>query len=434
MVQRGIRILSIRKGSAAKRAGLKPGDRILTANGHVIDDELALRFYLSETPIDFLIQQTGGAEKHVRLDLPDYADPGIQVEEFRTHLCNNACLFCFVDQLPKDVRPGLMVKDDDFRLSFLHGNYVTLTNVSSKELNRIVEQRLSPLYVSVHATEPELRTRILGRKKTDDLQSKLETLVRGGIQIHAQIVLMPGINDGRHLDKTIRDLFRFFPGVQSVAIVPVGLSEHGTPKDRLRPVTSAFSKNLIRHVLPLQREFRSQTGVTFAYLADEFYIQAGVAVPEQDYYDDFAQIEDGIGMVRSFMDEFEEQMGRRKKSRDHLKGTLVTGKLFAPVLKQSITKLNRKFGSRLQVLAADNHFLGKGITVAGLLAGQDILRAIGKRDIGDFLIIPNEAISRGDGILLDDVSPEDLSRRLHRPVYPGGRTMRDFFTLLFDKL
>ncbi|MDM7994234.1 MAG: DUF512 domain-containing protein [Acidobacteriota bacterium] len=434
MAKRGIRILDIRERSAARRAGLKPGDTILAANGHEIDDELALRFYLSDTPVHLHIRRADGLEKHVRLNLSEDEEPGIHVEEFRTKLCNNTCLFCFVDQLPGGVRPGLKVKDDDYRLSFLHGNYITLTNVSEKELNRIIEQRLSPLYVSVHATDPALRTRILGRKKTDDLKGKLAALVGGGIQIHAQIVLMPGINDGKHLEKTVRDLSSFYPGVQSIAIVPVGLSDHGKPRERLKAITPAFSRNLIRQAKHWQQQFRTQAGCTFAYLADEFYLQAGIEIPGRDYYDDFAQIEDGIGMVRSFMDEFDAQLNRRRKPRANLKGTLVTGMLFAPVLKQSIARLNRKVGSHLRVLAAENRFLGKAITVAGLLAGQDILRAVGRKEIGDFMIIPNEAISRGDGILLDDVSPEDLARRIGKPVYAGGRTMQDFFTLLFDKL
>jgi len=434
MAQKGIRILSIRGRSAAQRAGLKPGDIILKANGHEIDDELALRFYLSDTPVHLVIRRSDGLERKVRLRLSEGEESGIQLEEFRTKLCNNRCLFCFVDQLPQGVRPSLKVKDDDYRLSFLHGNYITLTNVSEKELNRILEQRLSPLYVSVHSTDPALRTRILGRTKTDDLTGKLQALVRGGIQIHAQIVLMPDINDGKHLEQTVRDLYRFYPGVQSVAIVPVGLSEYGKPKEILKAITPAFSRNLIRQAKHWQEQFRSQTGCTFAYLADEFYLQAGIEIPGRDYYDDFAQIEDGIGMVRSFMDEFDAQLRRRRKSRAHLKGTLVTGTLFAPILKRSVARLNRKFGCHLRVLAVENRLLGKKITVAGLLGGQDIVRAVGKREIGDFLIIPNEAISQGEGILLDDVSPEDLSRRLGKPVYAGGRTTRDFFTLLFDKL
>ena len=434
MTLKGTRILKVKKGSAAAKAGLAPGDSILTVNGHAIDDELAFRFYLSEERLKLDILKSGGFKKQVILKLPEGADAGLQIEEFRTQTCNNACLFCFVDQLPPGVRPGLRVKDDDYRLSFLHGNYVTLTNVSEKELNRIIEQRLSPMYVSVHATEADLRTQIMGRKKADGLNGKLKALVRGGIQIHAQVVLMPGINDGTHLKKTVYDLYHLYPGVQSVAIVPLGLSDYGKPRERLVSVTPDYCRSIIRSAIPWQEEFRAAIGHTFACLADEFYIQGAVDIPARNYYDDFSQIEDGIGMVRSFLDDFAVAMGRRRKSRSGLQGMLVTGKLFAPTLKRCIARFNHKFGSRLRVCAAENRFLGRSITVAGLLGGRDILAALEGQDLGQFLIIPNEAVSRMEGILLDDLSPEDLSKRLGKPVYASGRTMRDFFTLLFERL
>lgn len=434
MIPKGTKILDVAKGSAAGRAGLEPGDRILTVNGHPIDDELALRYYLAEERLRLGILKSDGLEKEVALRLPDGADAGLQTEEFRTKTCNNACLFCFVDQLPPGVRPALRIKDDDYRLSFLHGNYVTLTNVSGKELDRIIEQRLSPLYVSVHATEPNLRSLILGRKKPDDLTAKLRSLICGGIHIHAQIVLMPGINDGIHLEKTVYDLSRMYPGIQSVAIVPLGLSDHGKPHDCLAPVTPDYCLGVIREAMRWQKEFRRTLGRTFSCLADEFYLQGGVPIPVRDYYDDFAQIEDGIGMARSFLDEFAESIRLRRKSLSHLRGTVVTGTLFAPILRRCLGRLNRKFGSRLRVCSAENHFLGRSITVAGLLSGRDILSALKGEDPGQFVIIPNEAVSRVDGILLDDLCPGDLSERLGKPVYAGGRTMRDFFRLLFERL
>jgi putative radical SAM enzyme (TIGR03279 family) len=434
MTPNGIRILKVKKGSAAARANLVPGDRILEVGGHATDDELALRFYLAEERLKFRILKSNGSEKQVTLDLCGRTEIGLEVEEFKTRTCNNACLFCFVDQLPQGVRPGLKVKDDDYRLSFLHGNYVTLTNVSEKGLNRIIEQRLSPLYVSVHATETNLRTLILGRTKADDLNRKLKTLIGGGIQIHAQIVLLPGINDGEHLKKTVYDLYALHPGIQSVAIVPLGLSDHGKPRERLSPVTPDYCRRIIRSAIPWQNEFLAAIGRNFACLADEFYIQGGIKIPGREYYDDFSQTEDGIGMVRLFLDEFEEGMKRRRKSLPQLNGTLVTGKLFAPTLNRCITRFNRKFGSRLRVCEALNHFLGRDITVAGLLSGQDILAALNGSDPGQFVVIPNEAVSRAEGIMLDDLTPTELSARLRIPVYASGRTMPDFFTLMFERL
>jgi putative radical SAM enzyme (TIGR03279 family) len=430
MLRKGLKVREVEAGSVAQEIGLAPGDQILSVNGHEILDELALQFHLSEDSVDLFVRKTDATEEHITADLSESVALGVKVEDFRTRVCNNACLFCFVGQLPPGVRPELRIKDDDYRLSFLHGNYITLTNLPEKELDRIIEQRLSPLYVSVHATDPDLRTRMLGRRKVDNLDRKLEKLIQGRIQIHAQIVLMPQVNDGVHLKKTIFDLYDLYPGIQSIAIVPLGLSDHGTIKDRFPPVTPAFSRELIKQALSWQELFREETGRTFAYLADEFYIQAGVDLPQSGYYDDFAQIEDGVGMVRSFLDEFEIELSRSRRSRLSLSGALATGKLFFPFLRHSIERFNDKFGSSLKVCEVQNRFMGRRITVAGLLGGRDFLAALKGRDIGSFLVIPQEAISRVDGILIDNLSPADLSRQLGKPVYPSGRTVREFFRLL----
>jgi putative radical SAM enzyme (TIGR03279 family) len=431
MSGRGVRVLEVERGSAAEEIGLAPGDHILAVDGHEITDELALKFYLSEEVVDLHIRHSDGVEEQLQADLSNRLSLGIRVEEFRTRTCNNHCLFCFIDQLPPGVRQNLKLKDDDYRLSFLHGNYITLTNLAQRELDRIIEQRLSPLYVSVHATEPELRSRMLGRKKVDDLEQKMKKLIRGGIKLHAQIVLMPEINDGEHLQKTVFDLYDLYPGVESVAIVPLGISDHSSHKERFTPVTPAYSLKLINQVSPWQIRFRAETGRTFAYLADEFYIQGGDGLPRTEFYDDFAQIEDGVGMVRDFLDEFDLEMRRRRCSRPTLHGTLVTGRLFSGFLRECVERFNRKFGTHLQVCTAENRFLGKSITVAGLLSGSDIVLALEGRDTGNFVIIPNEAVSRLDGILVDNLSPADISRKVGKPVYPSGRTVRDFFRLLF---
>jgi putative radical SAM enzyme (TIGR03279 family) len=430
MSARGIKVLEVGAGSVADEIGLEPGDQILAINDREVPDELALKFYLSEEFADLCVRRSNGIEEHLQADLSSRTELGIKVEEFRTLTCNNACLFCFIDQLPPGIRPSLRVKDDDYRLSFLHGNYITMTNLNERDLDRIIEQRLSPLYVSVHATDPDLRTRMLGRKKADNLGAKLGKLVRGGIQLHAQIVLMPKINDGLSLEKTIFDLRRLYPGIQSVAIVPVGLSDHGNAKDLFMPFTPGYSRELIRRAIRWQERFRARIGRTFAYLADEFYIQGGVEIPQRSYYDDFAQIEDGVGMVREFLDAFETELSRRRRFRAALEGTLATGRLFFPVLKRCVRRLNRKFGVGLKVCQIENRFLGGNITVAGLLAGQDILAALRGKDLGDFLIIPNEALSRTDGILVDNFSVKELSKSLGTPVYPGGRTVNEFFQVL----
>jgi putative radical SAM enzyme (TIGR03279 family) len=434
MGKSGIKICDVVSGSPGERAGLSAGDEILSINGHPVPDELALKFYLAEESVVLEVRKAGGAEERHGFDLSEGSGLGIEVEDFRTRTCNNACLFCFIDQLPPGARPTLRVKDDDYRLSFLHGNYITLTNLPERELDRIIEQRLSPLYISVHATDPDLRTHMLGRRKVDDLDRKLRRLTENGITLHTQIVLMPGINDGAHLEKTVHDLHQYYPGVNSIAIVPLGLSDHGIPRERFTPVTADYCRRVVRQAEPWQSGFRGRIGRTFAYLADEFYIQGGMPLPNAGHYDEFAQIEDGVGMTRKFLNEFEAQLARRRKPRLHLEGTLATATLFYPFLKECIDRFNQKLGSKLAVREIQNHFMGKGITVAGLLSGQDFLTALEGAPLGDFVIIPNEAVSRVDGILVDNLSPGELSHRLRRPVHPSGRTMDDFFRLLCDQL
>lgn len=432
MQRNSLKIRQVDPDSPAGRAGLAPGDEIVTLNGHPVPDELALKFYLSGADsAEFEVARPDCSHLRIEVEMCDGIDLGIEVEDFRTRTCNNACLFCFINQLPPGARQSLKVKDDDYRLSFLHGNYITLTNLTNKELDRIIEQALSPLYVSVHATDPQLRTRILGRKKGDDLAGKLQRLIEGGIRIHAQIVLLPRINDGTHLTRTVFDLCSYYPGVESVAIVPLGLSEYGN--QGLAPVDASFCRQVIAQVAPWQQEFRARTGRGFAYLADEFYIQAGARIPEAESYDDFSQIEDGIGMVRRFLDDFAIHLKRRNKRRTHLKGTLATGKLFFPFLQNCTEQLNRKLGADLRVVEVGNGYLGASVTVAGLLAGRDFARALAGQMWGDFAMIPSEAVSRVEGIFVDDMTPAQLADRIGAPVILGGPSMHAFFDSLMKQ-
>jgi putative radical SAM enzyme (TIGR03279 family) len=434
MAERGVRIREVGPRSVAARAGLATGDVIVAVNGHPVQDELALRFYLAEEQVVLGVARAGGGEATIEIDLSRGAALGVAVEDFKTRTCSNSCLFCFVDQLPPEARTSLKVKDDDYRLSFLHGNYITLTNMGARELDRIIEQALSPLYVSVHATDTALRTRILGRRKPDALDAKLRKLIDGGIRLHAQVVLMPGINDGTNLERTVFDLYQLFPGVASVAIVPLGLSDHGRARSIYQPVTPEFSRSLVREVAPWQERFRREADCTFSYLADEFYLLGGEPIPGSRHYDDFAQVEDGVGMVRRFLDDFEGKIARRRRTRHTPHGTLVTGKLFEPLLRQAAARLAHGLGWRLQVVGVANRFLGAGITVAGLLAGNDIAEALRGIDPGDFALVPQEAISRIDGFFIDNRTVDDIARAIGKPVYPGGRTVSDFFWLMRKQL
>lgn len=430
MPKKGVRIRKVEHGSLAENAGLEAGDEILAVNGQEVADELGLKFYLAEGLVELELVKADRRKLRVKIELEEGSGLGIEAEDFRTRTCNNDCLFCFVKQLPPGVRRLLKAKDDDYRLSFLHGNYITLTNLSESDLDRIIEHSLSPLYVSVHATDPELRTRIMGRRKADDLAGKMRKLIEGGIRIHAQIVLMPGLNDGEMLTQTIMDLYSYYPGVDSVAVVPLGLSDHGVVREQLEQVTPPFCRDIIRQAAPWQRRFRSETGRGFAYLADEFFIQGGLPIPGSNYYDDFAQIEDGVGMVRNFLRGFTSHLGRRHQPWTHLRGTLATGKLFYPFLQKCIARLNGKLSSHLDVAEVENRFMGKNITVAGLLAGRDFAQSLAGRPLGNFVVIPDEALSRDGGIFLDDMSLPDLEGLLGKPVFTSGPTMRDFFQLL----
>jgi putative radical SAM enzyme (TIGR03279 family) len=329
-----------------------------------------------------------------------------------------------VHQNPKNVRRSLQIKDEDYRLSFLFGNYLTLTNVHEPELQRIIDQRLSPLYVSVHATEPDLRTRLLGIESYDGFLEKVERLTRAGIVVHGQVVLCPGLNDGTHLERTIDDMARFHPGVASLAVVPVGLTMHRKNLPDLTPFSPEIARATIAHIRPIQRRLQRTLGSPFVYLGDEIYIMAGAAIPGVSHYREFPQIENGVGMVRTFLRGFEAAI--KNKRLPKRSGTVCTGKVFYPFLRDCVSRL----GVDLQVVAVESRFWGPGIGVAGLLTGADIIAALKNQVYGDFVIVPSECVIGDDCIFLDDLTIADVSRELGVPVFPSGYTPREFIELL----
>jgi putative radical SAM enzyme (TIGR03279 family) len=313
----------------------------------------------------------------------------------------------------------LFVRDEDVRLSFLYGNYTTLTSITEDEMQRIIEQRLSPQYVSVHATDLDVRAYLLGvDKKRADISTQLSRLLDAGIQVHAQIVLCPGINDEEVLDKTINDLASEFPRITSVAIVPLGLTRYNTDA-RLTAVTPEFCRRVIQQVSELQQTLLARLGTNFAFLGDEIYLRGGKPIPSRSHYGDLPQIEDGVGMVRSFIEDFAattRRMQRAGTQLDHRRGTVVTGSLFAPVLEPLIKKLNVKFGSALSVTAINNTYFGGDVSVAGLLTGQDLLQAREQID-GEFVLIPKQMLKSDEDVMLDgmklDQVKEDLGVHMH---------------------
>jgi putative radical SAM enzyme (TIGR03279 family) len=373
------------------------------------------------------VRKPSGEHWELNIERDEAEDFGLSFEQIVPRQCANECLFCFCKGNPETARPSLFVRDEDVRLSFLYGNYTTLTSITDDEMRRVVEQRLTPQYVSVHATDLEVRAYLLGiDKERADISTKMQTMFDAGIEIHAQVVLCPTINDGEVLRKTIADLAELHPKVSSVAIVPLGLTRY-LNDPRLTPVTPEFCRRTIREVTRIQHELRARLGTTFAFLGDEIYLRAGRAVPGRKHYGDYPQIEDGIGMVRSCENEFgalQRRLERRARvvagplgrAPSQLFGTILTGTLFAPVLRRQVERMNVRFGTRLHVVAVENDYFGGDVSVAGLLTGGDFAAAR-EQVRGDFVIMPRVALKSDEPIMLDGMRLEDLQRQFEVPLY-----------------
>jgi putative radical SAM enzyme (TIGR03279 family) len=367
------------------------------------------------------VRKGNGEEWEIEIERGEGEDFGLGFEQIAPRQCANECLFCFCKGNPETARPSLFVRDEDIRLSFLYGNYTTLTSITEDEMSRVIEQRLTPQYVSVHATDLDVRAHLLGvDRKRADISAKMRRMLDAGIEIHAQVVLCPEINDGAILERTIRDLAAEFPRIKSVAIVPLGLTSYNKD-ERLTAVTPEFCQRVIRQLKPIQRELRESLGTTFAFLGDEIYLRAGHSLPGRRHYGDYPQIEDGIGMVRSFRQSFDalwRKIARKATTLDKIKlhGTIMTGTLFAPVLRQMIDRLNVRFGTKIHVLGVENNYFGGDVSVAGLLTGGDLLEAR-ERVRGDFLIVPSTLIKSGEEVMLDGMTLCELKEQMGLPVH-----------------
>ena len=432
--RRGVEISEVAPDSLGAEMDLESGDRIIKVNGRVVRDYLDFRFQTAgETELVLEVRKKSGDDWEVELERAEGEDFGLTFEQIVPRQCANECIFCFCNGNPADARPSLFIKDEDVRLSFLYGNYTTLTSITEDEMRRVIEQRLSPQYVSVHATDLDVRAYMLGVDKARaDISPKLQRLLDAGIEVHAQVVLCPGINDKQVLEKTILDLAAEYPRITSVAIVPLGLTRYNTDA-RLTRVTPEFCRDVIDQVTAIQKKLHAKLGTNFALLGDEIYLRAGRRIPSRSHYGDYPQIEDGVGMVRSFANDFGKLMRRlEREGSTRLRktpGTVFTGTLFAPELKKMIDKLNAQFGTRLIVEPLENSYFGGDVSVAGLLTGQDLLDAR-DRVTGEFVVIPRQMLKSDEAIMLDGMTIKDVSRKMGQPIHAVN--LQELTTLLTE--
>ena len=419
------RIVSVDGGSLAQAAGIRAGDELLRVNGETVVDLLDYEALCADARVRLRVRR-GGEETEYDVEKDEYEPLGLNFETplmSGMRLCCNKCLFCFVDQLPQNARPSLRLKDDDWRMSLMMGNYVTLTNVSDHELDRIIRRHASPLYISVHAMEPGLRSRILGTPRGARLPEQLKRLAGGGIEFHAQAVLCPGLNDGEALEDTIEKLAAMHPAARSLALVPVGLTDC---REGLHPLHK-YTPEEARGVLDIAERWRERLlkklGTRFVFPSDEFYLAAGRPLPEDGEYEDDEQIDDGVGMLRLLETEFSEAYADLPEERKQPGGgkTLLAacGVSAAPFLRQMFAA-HPLTGLTVDVRALENGFFGPSVTVSGLLTGGDLVRGLQGAE-GAAVLISACMLRDGETVFLDDMTLEEVSRALKKPVIPVGR-------------
>ncbi len=438
LAERPNEVNHVTRGSLGDEIGIEPGDRILKVNNHPLRDILDFQFYASEEEVILEIERNG--EIHICEVERDFDESwGISFTEPTNdgiYVCENACPFCFIKQIPRGMRRSLYVMDDDYRHSMLHGSFVTLTNLTEADWERIEEQRLGPMHVSVHATNPELRAQLVGNPKGAHILDDLARLERAGIDYHTQLVLCPGVNDGEEMDRSIRDLLNCGPHLRSIAAVPVGLTRFGLERQSkrvrlsrpcLRTLPGAMLEMrryepeealvVIAQAERWQEQFKRERGETFLHLGDEFYLLSSSPVPDTAHYDHFPQIEDGIGLTRMFLDDAARlrkrgaRVGIQQRS-----GLIACGTLIGPTMRRTVEEINRATGSQLSVDAIENTFFGGEITVSGLLTGQELVRSIGDRPGSEPVFISPTMISKRTGTMMDDMTLDELRTALQRDV------------------
>jgi putative radical SAM enzyme (TIGR03279 family) len=424
---RNLIISGVGEGSIAQEAGIEAGDRLISMNGQPIGDVFDYRFLSAEEEVLLEVCKPDGEVLQVEIEKDEWEDIGLSFEKpllDDEKSCRNNCIFCFIDQLPKGMRPSLYYKDDDARLSFLYGNYITMTNMKQEELERIVRYRMSPVNISVHTTNPQLRVSMLNNRFAGDLLPKMRYLAEQGILLNAQIVLCRGVNDAEELDKTLADLAELMPALNSISIVPVGLTRFRSGLPVLQPFDRDSALSVIQQAGRWQELFLKTTDSRKVYLSDEWYLMSGKELPDYSHYEDFPQIENGVGMAASFLQEFDEALSRRRKKNVNRTVSLVTGVLAGGIITEAAHRAVKSFpGLKIFVYPIENHFFGNTVTVTGLLTGTDILEQLRGKPLGDMLLLPSNMFRAGTEIFLDDLSMDEISHELAvgaKKVEPNG--------------
>lgn len=415
-----VKIKDVEKGSICYKK-ISAGDTLVAVNSHEINDVLDYRFYTSACKLKLEIENSKGKRYTVKVKKGEYDDLGLCFETYlmdKHHSCKNKCIFCFIDQMPKGMRESLYFKDDDSRLSFLFGNYVTLTNLTDKDIDRIIEMHISPVNVSVHTMNPQLRVEMMKNPNSGTSLKYLNTLANAGIKLNTQLVLCPGINDGKELEFSLSELGKLYPAVQSIACVPVGLTKHRENLPKLEPFNKQTATAVIDIVDDFNAHFKHFNGEAIAYAADEFYICAKREIPDEEYYGDYPQLENGVGMWRLLETEFNSALENEDFTLEKVRSiTAVTGTAAYPLIKKLAEKAEKKYNKlKINVEEIKNTFFGESVTVSGLLTGQDIAAQLAEKSLGDAVLIPDNALRDGEEVFLDDITLSGLSEKLGVPV------------------
>ena len=430
-----VKISSVKKNSICELKGIKAGDELLKINGNDILDVLDYDFYMIEQNLTLTFKCIDGKFKVIKTKS---ADCGLEFETYlmdKQQHCKNKCIFCFIDQLPKGLRESLYFKDDDSRLSFLFGNYITLTKISEHEIERIIKMHISPVNISVHTMNPELRVQMMKNKNAGESLKIIKRLADAGITMNTQLVLCPGINDGDELRYSIEQLSALYPSVQSIAAVPVGLTKFRDGLPKLEPYNKQTAGETIDIIEEYSQKFRKEFGVGLCYPADEFFIKAERELPSAEYYDDYPQLDNGVGLVRSFCDDFLDELDYISEKSTNRKVTLATGADFYPYLCDLCKKAEEKYGVEIGVQKIINNFFGETITVSGLITGIDLYEQLKNIDLGECLLLPSSMISdytnhtENKNKFLDDMTVEELESKLNVKIVltngSGGQLLRD---------